>query len=129
MAKTCVKCGYERRESDRGPDFACPACGVVYAKAEAAAARQAELKERVARAPVAMAAPPPSGEAEAMIRQVMAMQAGQKRGPSPYKGMALVALVAFAIGFASAAGLYSATQGMAKAQACKKAALPSDRGA
>jgi hypothetical protein len=35
MGKICVKCGHERRPEDRGPDYACPNCGVVYAFAEA----------------------------------------------------------------------------------------------
>jgi predicted RNA-binding Zn-ribbon protein involved in translation (DUF1610 family) len=43
MATTCVKCGYERQPSDTAPDYECPKCGVIYAKAEAAiASRHAE---------------------------------------------------------------------------------------
>jgi predicted nucleic acid-binding Zn-ribbon protein len=38
--RACLRCGHVRRAVDPGPDWACPACGVVYAKAEAAA-RQA----------------------------------------------------------------------------------------
>ena len=35
MSKTCVKCGYIRQATDRAPDYECPKCGVIYAKAEA----------------------------------------------------------------------------------------------
>jgi hypothetical protein len=38
MQKTCVKCGYMRRDSDVAPEYECPRCGVVYAKVEAAMA-------------------------------------------------------------------------------------------
>lgn len=47
MAKTCVKCGYERQPTDTAPDYECPKCGVIYAKAEAAlaASLQAGIKQ------------------------------------------------------------------------------------
>lgn len=32
-----MRCGYERKDGDQGPDYACPKCGAVYAKVEAAA--------------------------------------------------------------------------------------------
>ena len=35
MSKTCVKCGYVRQAGDAAPDYECPKCGVIYAKAEA----------------------------------------------------------------------------------------------
>ena len=35
-AKVCLKCGYERRAHDAGPAAACPSCGAIYAKVEAA---------------------------------------------------------------------------------------------
>lgn len=34
----CGKCGYVRQEADVAPDYECPRCGVVYAKAAAAKA-------------------------------------------------------------------------------------------
>ena len=35
--KTCIKCNYQRQATDDNtPEWACPSCGVVYAKAEAA---------------------------------------------------------------------------------------------
>jgi hypothetical protein len=36
MIKVCVKCKYVRQPSDTAPDYECPKCGVIYAKAEAA---------------------------------------------------------------------------------------------
>ncbi len=41
MSKTCVKCGYVRQASDTAPDYECPKCGVIYAKAEAVLATKA----------------------------------------------------------------------------------------
>jgi predicted nucleic acid-binding Zn-ribbon protein len=135
MAKTCIKCGYTRRDTDRGPDYACPGCGVVYAKAEAAhaqaeaararsaafAAAQAEAASRAPRTPVpaaAVAGAPPAAEGrkatDAMLQQLLAAQAGERRKPSAFKGVALIALVAFSLGFASAAGLYSGAARMGK---------------
>ena len=121
MAKTCIKCGYERRESDSAPDYECPACGVVYAKAEAAQPR------RLPRAPDRMPAPRPahaSAQADAMLQQLFAAQRGATRMPSPYRGMALVGLVAFSVGFASAAGLYSAAEKMKKSTAAAAVRCP-----
>jgi predicted RNA-binding Zn-ribbon protein involved in translation (DUF1610 family) len=37
MSKQCIKCGYIRLPSDTAPDYECPKCGVIYAKAVAAA--------------------------------------------------------------------------------------------
>lgn len=37
MAKKCIKCGYERQQNDQAPEYECPQCGVIYAKAEALA--------------------------------------------------------------------------------------------
>lgn len=42
MAKTCLKCGYVRQESDSAPDYECPSCGAIYAKVEAALKRTQE---------------------------------------------------------------------------------------
>lgn len=44
MAKTCVKCGYERQLSDTGPDYECPKCEVIYANATAARRHSLSLK-------------------------------------------------------------------------------------
>jgi hypothetical protein len=35
MGKECLKCGYERTPADFSPEYECPQCGVIYAKAEA----------------------------------------------------------------------------------------------
>lgn len=35
MATTCIKCGYERQATDTAPNYECPKCGVIYAKAAA----------------------------------------------------------------------------------------------
>jgi uncharacterized membrane protein len=35
-ARTCLKCGYERRSQDGGPAETCPSCGAIYSKVEAA---------------------------------------------------------------------------------------------
>lgn len=43
--RTCLRCGHVRLPGSPGPDWSCPACGVVYAKAEAAARAAAEAKE------------------------------------------------------------------------------------
>jgi hypothetical protein len=136
--KTCVKCGYVRRATDTGPDYACPACGVVYAKAEAAAAVTKARIESVAAAAARKPAVPvddAKARADALIRQFAITQAKGERKPSPYRGMALVALVAFSVGFASAAGLYSSAGKFAKkaaADKCVKSAglapSPSGRG-
>lgn len=45
MSKKCMKCGYVRQDSDSAPDYECPKCGVVYAKAEAAVKRQTAITE------------------------------------------------------------------------------------
>lgn len=34
MHQTCKNCNYQRQDSDFAPDYECPKCGVVYAKAE-----------------------------------------------------------------------------------------------
>ena len=134
MAKACIKCGYVRRDSDSAPDYACPACGVVYAKAEAAHARDEAARRSAAmvasvpvRAGVAAKPDPVTGpggpRADALIQQLALAQHGPRR-PSPYRGMAMVALVAFALGFASAAGMYSAAAKFGKATPAKAAACP-----
>jgi predicted RNA-binding Zn-ribbon protein involved in translation (DUF1610 family) len=42
MATICLKCDYERQPADSAPDYECPQCGVVYAKAKAAIQREAQ---------------------------------------------------------------------------------------
>ncbi len=37
MSKKCVKCGYVRQAAETAPEYECPKCGVIYAKAEATA--------------------------------------------------------------------------------------------
>lgn len=32
MPVVCPKCRHERQDGDQGPDYACPKCGIVYAK-------------------------------------------------------------------------------------------------
>lgn len=35
MSMTCPKCTYTRKPQDQAPEYECPKCGVIYAKAEA----------------------------------------------------------------------------------------------
>lgn len=44
MSKKCVKCGYVRQAIDIAPDYECPKCGVIYAKAESTAAQRSVQK-------------------------------------------------------------------------------------
>ncbi|MBI5277457.1 MAG: hypothetical protein HY854_13460 [Burkholderiales bacterium] len=120
MAKTCIKCGYVRRETDTGPDYACPACGVVYAKAEAAAAARPPPPRPVQAQPPPAIADDAKARADALVQQFALAQAAGGRKASPYRGMALVALVAFSMGFASAAGLYSGAAKFSKKAAVEK---------
>lgn len=46
MTTTCPKCSYARKPTDTAPDYACPSCGIVYAKYDA----QADLAMRLDRA-------------------------------------------------------------------------------
>ena len=48
MATTCPKCRHMRQPGERAPEWQCPACGVAYAKAAAAAesARHPEVSRR-----------------------------------------------------------------------------------
>lgn len=48
MDKTCMKCGYVRRQDDEGPDHSCPKCGAVYAKVKIAQKRADEEQRREA---------------------------------------------------------------------------------
>ncbi len=46
--RTCLKCGHVRRSSGEGPDdFACPACGAIYAKLEALQKTRAQEAENL----------------------------------------------------------------------------------
>lgn len=47
MGKACLKCDYERQRDDQAPEFACPACGAVYAKVEAARHQETEVGDPV----------------------------------------------------------------------------------
>jgi uncharacterized membrane protein/predicted RNA-binding Zn-ribbon protein involved in translation (DUF1610 family) len=51
--KSCVKCGYVRQPADSAPDYECPRCGVVYAKAEAARRAQERARDIEARRVIA----------------------------------------------------------------------------
>ncbi len=51
--KSCVKCGYVRKPADLAPDYECPRCGVVYAKAEAARRAQERARDVEARRVIA----------------------------------------------------------------------------
>ena len=42
MHSTCKSCNYQRQDSDIAPDYECPKCGIVYAKAEKYIERKAE---------------------------------------------------------------------------------------
>jgi glutaredoxin len=52
IVRTCPKCSYVRKPSDDAPDWECPSCGVVYAKASADLASSRRVHE-VSRAPAA----------------------------------------------------------------------------
>ncbi len=45
MGKTCLNCGYQRKPLEDAPDYACPACDIVYAKYEKKLLRDAGLGE------------------------------------------------------------------------------------
>ncbi len=46
MTVTCPKCDYTRQPADRGPDYECPKCGIVYSKFDV----KADLQRRLDRA-------------------------------------------------------------------------------
>jgi predicted RNA-binding Zn-ribbon protein involved in translation (DUF1610 family) len=68
MGRTCPACGHERtpQEDEVYPDWQCPACGVVYWKAEAKQARQ-HLEARPETAPVPEHDPEPPIEASTHV--------------------------------------------------------------
>jgi uncharacterized membrane protein/predicted RNA-binding Zn-ribbon protein involved in translation (DUF1610 family) len=45
VGKTCLKCGHTRAAADAGPSYACPRCGAVYAKLEAAQNAREQAQE------------------------------------------------------------------------------------
>lgn len=51
MKKTCIKCGHINPQSTGDIVEACPKCGVIYAKAEAAMLKPAARPERVSELP------------------------------------------------------------------------------
>lgn len=53
MGKTCLKCDYERQPDDQAPEYACPACGAVYAKMEAVLRQEAEAGGQAPHPPAA----------------------------------------------------------------------------
>lgn len=59
----CLKCGHVRKRDDAGPDYACPACGAIYAKVRAVVhQREEEAREAARHADFRVqtpAAPPP----------------------------------------------------------------------
>lgn len=63
IGRHCLKCGHVRKRDDTGPDYACPACGAVYAKVRAAVHEREEAAREAARRAdfqvVAPPAPPP----------------------------------------------------------------------
>jgi uncharacterized membrane protein/predicted RNA-binding Zn-ribbon protein involved in translation (DUF1610 family) len=48
-ARKCLKCGHLRESSEPAPEYACPKCGAVYAKLEAARIADLEARELEAR--------------------------------------------------------------------------------
>jgi uncharacterized membrane protein/DNA-directed RNA polymerase subunit RPC12/RpoP len=49
IGRHCKKCGHIRTRDDEGPDYACPACGGVYAKVRALAHQREEAAREAAR--------------------------------------------------------------------------------
>lgn len=49
IGRHCLKCGHVRKRDDEGPDYACPACGAVYAKVRAAVHEREEAARESAR--------------------------------------------------------------------------------
>lgn len=59
MRKTCIKCGHVNPEASGDIVEACPKCGVIYAKAEAAMLKPVARPERVSELPSMPAPLPP----------------------------------------------------------------------
>ena len=49
IGRYCQKCRHVRRREDTGPDFACPACGAIYAKVRAVVQQREEADREAAR--------------------------------------------------------------------------------
>lgn len=49
IGRHCRKCGHVRQRDDAGPDYACPACGGVYAKVQAVVHQREEAAREAAR--------------------------------------------------------------------------------
>ncbi len=49
IGRHCLKCGHIRKRDDAGPDYACPACGGVYAKVRAVVHQREEAVREAAR--------------------------------------------------------------------------------
>lgn len=56
----CLKCGHVRKREDAGPDYACPACGGIYAKVRTAVHEREEAAREAARRADFQALPPPA---------------------------------------------------------------------
>lgn len=84
MSKKCVKCGYIRQGTDTAPDYECPKCGVIYAKAEAAIAAKTRA---TAEASAALAVSTPVEASPAKAGLLNAFMAGYEKGAAkPTKG-------------------------------------------
>lgn len=75
MTTPCPKCSYQRKPTDAAPDYACPSCGIVYAKYDA----QADLAMRIDRAIKTgnWSGVPPDHIPEQVQVQIKARQAAQ----------------------------------------------------
>lgn len=74
VGKTCPKCGHKRTSADPGPEYECPKCGVIYAKAEAAL--RAKEAAALARAPAHGRPRPATWDAEPELRAQRAHEKG-----------------------------------------------------
>jgi uncharacterized membrane protein/predicted RNA-binding Zn-ribbon protein involved in translation (DUF1610 family) len=80
----CLKCGHVRKREDTGPDYACPACGGVYAKVQRAVHEREEAMREAARRADFAPLPPPTApkppakpaSLRAEQRRVQLIQAG-----------------------------------------------------
>ena len=60
MGKLCLRCSYERTDSDTAPEGECPRCGAIYARVEEG--RQAAAAAAQARAAIALRNRRPTAE-------------------------------------------------------------------
>jgi uncharacterized membrane protein/predicted RNA-binding Zn-ribbon protein involved in translation (DUF1610 family) len=98
---SCVKCGYVRQPADQAPDYECPRCGVVYAKAEAAVRAQERVRDIEARRVIAgeRRATPPARPEPAET------EAGREVDPSRLAAHLVYLLYAIPIGVTAIAGV------------------------